>query len=260
MCCLLIIILVWHGFTYLSKGLKSFLCLSSSKPLLKLNFPPKLRFWDQMVVGNMFPNPLNLFCLEMVFSTNYLLIYPQKNGLVKRKRRHLIEITITFFFKSSIPSTFGSYAVHCCFSCQYFCLILFWTFLDISQLQVFGCAYYSLLWPYNSHKLDPRTKECIFLGYSTTSKGYLYFDPSSKIVYTSRYVLFNYTKFPYPNLISSSQSQSLWFSNLLYFHSLNQPSILGPLPFSNSIPSTSPSNSISDISTPLLHTTFDPII
>lgn len=71
MCYLLIIILILHGFNYLSKSMKSFLCLSSLNPWLKLNFPPKLRFWDQMVVGNMFPNLLNLFCLQMVFSTNY---------------------------------------------------------------------------------------------------------------------------------------------------------------------------------------------
>ena len=71
MCSLLIIILILLGFNYLSKSMKSFLCLSSLNPWLKLNFPPKLRFWDQMVVGNMFPNLLNLFCLQMVFSTNY---------------------------------------------------------------------------------------------------------------------------------------------------------------------------------------------
>ena len=138
---------------------------------------------------------------------------------MERKHRHLIETTITLLSKASIPSTFWPYAVQTAIflvnllptSILHFhspWSLLFHSKPDISQLKVFGCACYPLLRPYNSHKLDPRTEECIFLGYSTTSKGYLCFDPSSKIVYTSRHVLFNETKFSYPNLISSSQSQS----------------------------------------------------
>ena len=78
-----------------------------------------------------------------------------------------------------------------------------------------------------------------FLGHSSTSTGYLCLDPISNNLYASRHVLFNETKFPFPNLVSSSQlstspsSHSLWFSNLLYFRSLNQPSLLGPLPSSH---------------------------
>lgn len=78
-----------------------------------------------------------------------------------------------------------------------------------------------------------------FWGHSSTSKGYLCLDPISNNLYASRHVLFNETKFPFPNLVSSSQlstspsSHSLWFSNLLYIHSLSQPSLLGPLPSSH---------------------------
>ena len=52
--------------------------------------------------------------------------------------------------------------------------------------------------------------------------------------YTCRHVLFNESKFPYPSLSISSSPQSvkptsnIWLSNLLYLHSSNQPSILGP--------------------------------
>lgn len=84
-----------------------------------------------------------------------------------------------------------------------------------------------------------------FLGHSSTSKGYVCLDPISNNLCTARHVLFNETKFPFPNLVSSSQlsispsSHSLWFSNLLYFHSLNQPSLLGPLPSSHPMSSHS---------------------
>ena len=34
---------------------------------------------------------------------------------------------------------------------------------DLSQLKVVGCACYPFLRPYTTHKLDPRTKECVFV-------------------------------------------------------------------------------------------------
>ena len=48
--------------------------------------------------------------------------------------------------------------------------------------------------------------------------------------------MFNESKFPFPTLTSSPQSpvtptsHSIWLSNLLYLHSLRQPSTLGPTP------------------------------
>ena len=129
---------------------------------------------------------------------------------------------------------------------------------DLSQLKVFGCACYPLLRPYSSHKLNPRTKECVFLGYSPRSKGYLCLDLSTHHLYVFRHVLFNESKFP--TLPSSFQSNSpslvshlsndLWLSNLLYLHASNQPSLLGPYS-SNTTPSLSvtPNPDIPSLST-----------
>jgi hypothetical protein len=58
-----------------------------------------------------------------------------------------------------------------------------------------------LLTPYNSNKLQPKTKPCIFLGYPPLSKGYICLDQSTNQIYTSRHVLFNESHFP--KLISS---------------------------------------------------------
>ena len=79
---------------------------------------------------------------------------------------------------------------------------------NLSQLKVFGCACYPLLRPYISHKLDPRTNECLFLRYSPRTKGYLCLNFSTHNLYVSMHVLFNKSKFPFLTLTSSSHSSS----------------------------------------------------
>ena len=105
--------------------------------------------------------------------------------------------------------------------------------------------------PSTEHKLEYKTTECIFLGYSTVSKGYLCLDLDSNHLYTCMHVLFNESKFPSqsshlnPLPISAKPTPDIWLSNLLYLHSSNQPSILGSYVQSTPSPSTT-----------TLHTTF----
>ena len=140
---------------------------------------------------------------------------------------------------------------------------LYSTKLDLSQLKVFGCACYPNLRPYTSHKLEPRTVECIFLGYPTGFKGYLCLDINFKRFYISRHVVFNKSKFPFSTLTVSTSDptfshipfDTLWLSNQLYLHSLNHPSLLGAFPGnvssqSSSFPTLAPSHS---------DTPFDPV-
>ena len=119
----------------------------------------------------------------------------------------------------------------------------------LSQLKVFACACYPYLRPYTSHKLEPRTQECTFIGYSVQSKGYFCHDRSTQTIYTSRHVLLNESLFPFasPNTSHTSPSVSpassssidlLWLSNLPYLHSTNAHSLLGPVPISTSPHST----------------------
>jgi hypothetical protein len=50
--------------------------------------------------------------------------------------------------------------------------VLLQTQTDYSFLHVFNCACRPNLLPYNANKLQPRSLECIFLGYSLSHKGY----------------------------------------------------------------------------------------
>jgi len=67
---------------------------------------------------------------------------------------------------------------------------------DYATFKTFGCACFTLLRPYNKHKLDFRSACCIFLGYSLHNKGYLCLSSNGK-TYVSRHVIFHEEVFPY---------------------------------------------------------------
>jgi hypothetical protein len=67
-------------------------------------------------------------------------------------------------------------------------------------LRTFGCACGPNLRPYNNHKLQFRSKQCTFLGYSLSHKGFKCLDPDSGRVYISRDVTFDESLFPFQNL------------------------------------------------------------
>lgn len=63
--------------------------------------------------------------------------------------------------------------------------------VTLSHLRVFGCKAFSLIPEHNRHKLDAKSKECIFVGYCEMSKGYRLVDPTEpKKIIKSRNVHF----------------------------------------------------------------------
>jgi histone deacetylase 1/2 len=76
--------------------------------------------------------------------------------------------------------------------------------LDYSSLRVFGCACWPHLRPYNAHKLQFRSKRCVFLGYSNMHKGFKCLDISQGRIYVSRDVVFDETLFPFASLHSNA--------------------------------------------------------
>ena len=61
----------------------------------------------------------------------------------------------------------------------------------VDHLRTFGCAAYSHVAKDERHKLDPKARKCIFLGYGTETKGYRLYNPTQARVLYSRDVLFN---------------------------------------------------------------------
>jgi len=137
-----------------------------------------------------------------------------QNGVVERKHRHVVELGLTLLSQASLPLSYWDYAflidvylinrlpiaaLH--FQVPY--TVLFKQSLDYKFLKVFGCACFPFLRPYNAHKLDYRSQECFFLGYSPSHKGYRCLSPSGRL-YISKDVLFNENKFHYDTLFPKS--------------------------------------------------------
>lgn len=68
---------------------------------------------------------------------------------------------------------------------------------DYSYLRVFGSACYPCLRPYAAHKFEPRSLQCVFLGYNAAYKGYRCLYPPTGRVYISRNVIFDECMYPF---------------------------------------------------------------
>jgi len=142
-----------------------------------------------------------------------------QNGSVERKHRHMVETGLTLLAHAKLPLHFwdqafvtATYLINRMPSATlankspFFLLNL--KFPDYKFLRSFGCACYLFIRPYNSHKLDFHSKECIFLGYSSSHKGYKCLDSTGKL-FISKDVLFDETKYPYPTMFSTDSSSSV---------------------------------------------------
>ena len=61
---------------------------------------------------------------------------------------------------------------------------------SVKHFRVFGCTCYALILAHLRNKLKARSRKCIFLGYSTTSKAYCLYDEENKKFVLSRDVIF----------------------------------------------------------------------
>ena len=138
-----------------------------------------------------------------------------KNGPAERKHRHIVEVGLSLLAHASMPLKFWDEA----FLTAVYLINrlpskvitsatpferLFKDKYDYSFLRIFGCACWPNLRPYNNRKLQFRSKQCVFLGYSGLHKGYKCLDISTGRVYISRDVIFDESIFPFANLHSNA--------------------------------------------------------
>ena len=77
---------------------------------------------------------------------------------------------------------------------------------DYSFLKCFSCLCYPYLRDFTRHKFDFHTSKCIFIGYSSSHKGYKCLTSSSQ-VHILRHVFFDENVFPYTTIFVSFSSE-----------------------------------------------------
>ena len=97
-------------------------------------------------------------------------------------------------------------------------------------LRVFGCACFPYLRPYNTNKLQFRSKQCVFLGYSLNHQGYHCLDQSTSHIYLSRHVIFDELSFPFQETTNTlfAETASPYFNSPLEIVTEPLASIVSP--------------------------------
>jgi histone deacetylase 1/2 len=132
----------------------------------------------------------------------------QQAVAIERRHRQIVEVGLTLLAHSNLPQMFWEDA----FLTVIFIINRLSTLilnhkspyemvhhqkLDYNFLHTFGCACWPYLRPYNRHKLDFQSKDCIFIGYSIGHRGYKCLDFSTDRIFVSRHVVFDENLYPY---------------------------------------------------------------
>ncbi|CAL9017645.1 unnamed protein product [Prunus brigantina] len=125
---------------------------------------------------------------------------PQQNGVSERKNRQLLEVARSLMLDMSVPHHLWGHAV---LSAAYLInrtpsrVLDFKTPHDVfgdhvspvsvSKLppKVFGCVAYVHVYSHQRSKLDPCALRCVFIGYSSTQKGYKCYHPPTQKVHVT---------------------------------------------------------------------------
>ena len=107
---------------------------------------------------------------------------PQQNGVSERRHRHIVETGLTLLQDANLDFAYWPYAFQ---TTSYlinrqptsllqhkspFEALFEQTPSYLKLKKKIGCLCYPLTRPYNSNKMQPKSRACIFLGYSSTQK------------------------------------------------------------------------------------------
>ncbi|KAI9162012.1 hypothetical protein LWI28_022900 [Acer negundo] len=144
---------------------------------------------------------------------------PEHVCTAERKHRHVVETALTLLYHAAVPLKFWFLAFQTAvylinrmptkvLSHKSPCSLLFNKIPNYGKLCVFGCLCYLWLRPYTSHKLQPRSRPCVFVGYSNEHNAYLCLDQSTSRVFVSRHVVFVEHNFPFSTTSGRAHSVS----------------------------------------------------
>ncbi|MCP4491938.1 MAG: DDE-type integrase/transposase/recombinase [Gammaproteobacteria bacterium] len=131
---------------------------------------------------------------------------PEQNGVAERMNRTVVEMVRAMLAHSKLPKKFWAEALNTAVylknrspATAVTKMTPFQAFYghkpSVRHLRIFGCNAYAHIPKDERKKLDPKSRKCRFLGYSTSSKGYRLYDFERKRVIENRDVIFDETAF-----------------------------------------------------------------
>lgn len=146
------------------------------------------------------------FCEKAGIERHLTALYtPQQNGVVERRNRTLLEMVRSILKHKSVPNYLWGEAVrHACYlinkvatrtlNAQTPYEVFKGRKPSVKHLRVFGCLGYVKTEPPNLRKLDDKSRALVHLGTEPGSKAYRMFDPTTRRITVSRYVVFDEDK------------------------------------------------------------------
>lgn len=143
------------------------------------------------------------FCEDIGMERQLTVGYtPQQNGVAERKNRTIEEMTKSMLHEKGLPKIFWGEAVYTAVYLMNRCptkVLENKTPLEawsgrkpsVNHLKVFGCICYSHVPKEVRRKLDETSEKCIFVSYSSKSKGYRLYNLKLNKVIICRDVFFN---------------------------------------------------------------------
>jgi len=138
----------------------------------------------------------------------------QQNGIAERKHRTILNMARALRFQASVPLKYWG---ECVSTAVYILNRLPSKVLahktpyeklylhppSLSHLRVFGCLCYAASHTI-SDKFSSRAVPAVFMGYSSTQKGYILYDIHDQILFVNRHVVFQEHMFPFRDMYTSS--------------------------------------------------------
>jgi len=142
---------------------------------------------------------------------------PEQNGKAERLNRTIIEKVRCLLKDSQLPNKFWAEAANTVSyllnrsptKCSEVTPLQTWTGRKptVKHVRIFGCKAYAHIPAANRKKLDPKSRACIFIGYSTDCKAYRLYDPTKEEFFVSRDVIFSEHERG-SNLLSNAERQT----------------------------------------------------